>query len=556
MASPRKRSLRSRFRGDPGRNARLGLLVASAVLAGPAVISAHADGPACSADWPAAWHDAGHLSSVPAACTPINDVTVGALAPKWAAHAGNVITASPVVVGNSVYVGDWNGVFTAYNRTTGAPRWHFKISAANPVYPGLIASSASVVPFADPTAKGGSRLVAVFGGGSTLWALDATTGRKLAALDLDPRDAATKAAEAAAGESHQIEVESSPAVADVSVNGKPERRIYVGMDVHDDSNVGRTGIVALTLTRGATNWSLNPIWKIDGETHETYQGAAGLTANSGTGFGCGGVWSSPAVDVADGLVIFGTANCNNPDEAKAAGVNWSEHMVAARADSGKVVWTFRPDKNLAEAHLDDDFGASPNVFTTSKGRLVGEGRKNGCYYARYAATGAYAWTNCQAAAGHISDGFAIGGFLGTPAVQTDASGRATRIIGAMAVSVPHSAQEAVKATAEVRAMNAATGKTQWVYPLAGPTYSSVAVAGDVALVPDTFTSSLLALDAAHGVLLKALPVVGPPGSAPVVAGDSVFVSAGTSQAGIPGLDKTGFVYRFALPPGLPAVPSG
>jgi hypothetical protein len=37
----------------------------------------------------------------------------------------------------------------------------------------------------------------------------------LASVDLDPRDAATKAAEAAAGENPEVDVESSPAVADV-----------------------------------------------------------------------------------------------------------------------------------------------------------------------------------------------------------------------------------------------------------------------------------------------------------------------------------------------------
>src|SRR5206468_3073610 len=177
-------------------------------------------------------------------------------------------------------------------------------------------------------------------------------------------------------------------------------------------------------------------------TGEVYAGAAGLTANSGTGFGCGGVWSSPAVDVADNLVTFGTASCSDPEDAKAAGVNWSERMVTARADTGQVVWAFRPAKTTADAHRDYDFGASPNVFTTKSGvRLIGEGRKSGCYYARYATTGKPAWQNCTATPGYVGENFAIGGFLGTTAVQTGDNGRALRVIGATAVALPHGPKE-------------------------------------------------------------------------------------------------------------------
>jgi hypothetical protein len=48
--------------------------------------------------------------------------------------------------------------------------------------------------------------------------------------------------------------------------------------------------------------------------------------------------------------------------------------------------------------------------------------------------------------------------------------------------------------------------------------------------------------------LRVLPVVGPPSSTPVITGDSVYMTSGTSQEGIPALDRTGGVYRFALPP--------
>ncbi|MFL6239665.1 MAG: PQQ-binding-like beta-propeller repeat protein [Actinomycetes bacterium] len=542
--------LRSTARNRLLAAAALGVLV----VGGPAAVAAqsgslpHTD---CSTDWPAAWHDAAHTSSVRGMCTSITPLNVAALAPAWVTPASNVVTASPVVVGDTVYVGDWDGIFTAYDVATGKVKWQFTISATAPVYPGLIVSTATVTSFPDPAGVDGQRLVVLFGGGSSLWALDAATGKQLARVDLDPRTAATKAAEAAAGQNPQVNVESSPAVADVSVGGAQDRRIYVGMDVHDDAGVGRTGVIALHLVRGDTGWSLDPIWKLDAETGEVYSGTAGLTANSGTGFGCGGVWSSPAVDVEDNLVTFGTASCSHAEDAQAAGANWSERMVAARADTGHIVWAFRPAKTVAEAHLDDDFGASANVFTTESGaHLIGEGRKSGCYYAKYAANGAPAWRNCTATAGHIGDQFAIGGYLGTTAVQTDSRGRALRIIGATAVAVPHKAGEVPNATVVVRAMDASTGKTLWTYRLAGPTYSSVSVAGDIVFVPDTFSSTLIALDGRFGVPLAVRPIAGPPSSTLTVSGGSVFLAAGTSESGIPGLNKTGAVYRLSLPAAL------
>jgi hypothetical protein len=70
----------------------------------------------------------------------------------------------------------------------------------------------------------------------------------------------------------------------------------------------------------------------------------------------------------------------------------------------------------------------------------------------------------------------------------------------------------------------------------------------VAFVSDTTSASLILLDATLGVPLRVLPVVGPPSSTPVITSDSVYMTGGTSQDGIPALDKTGGVYRFALPP--------
>jgi outer membrane protein assembly factor BamB len=342
---------------------------------------------------------------------------------------------------------------------------------------------------------------------------------------------------------------SSPVVGTVRVGNHKEQRIYVGFDVHNKRDVGRTGVVALRLVgNSAGRFAFVPLWKVDPETRRVYEGAAGLTEGSGEGFGCGGVWSSPALDVVNNTVVFGTASCSHPEDAIAAGENFAEEMIAARADTGQIVWSFRPGKNAADAHLDHDFGASANVFTTQSGHtLVGEGRKDSCYYARDAKTGRAAWHTCTGNPGYVNEGLAIGGFLGTPAVQTDERGRALRIIGATAIPVPRSVREAVRSTIVVRALDPSTGAVLWRYRLDGPTYSSVSVAGGVVFVPDTFTSSLLALDAQLGIPLAKLPVFGPPSSTPAVVGDSVYITSGTGMEGLP-LGPLSGIQRFALPP--------
>src|SRR5207248_7066725 len=110
-----------------------------------------------------------------------------------------------------------------------------------------------------------------------------------------------------------------------------------------------------------------------------YTGPGLLTADPdpATDFGCGGVWTSPAIDPKAGLVVFATSNCQEPDRAQAAGQLWSEAMFAVRLSDGAPVWKFEPATTLAQAWADDDFGASPNLFATAGGlNLAGEGQKS------------------------------------------------------------------------------------------------------------------------------------------------------------------------------------
>jgi outer membrane protein assembly factor BamB len=499
--------------------------VAALLLGAPVVAHAAAPAAGCAdPSWPTFGHDAGHSFAQPDGCATIDHASVATLVPKWVVHTKDSVSASPAVVDGTLYVGSWDGLFYAVDTATGAVRWTYQVADDHAVAFGRIVSSAAVTDL--PVKGGGAQRAIVFGGGATLHALD-PQGHLLAEIDLDPRTAADRAAQA--GDPPTVEIESSPVVTDLKVHGGTRRVVLVGMDVHNRRDVGRTGLVALALDRSRDGtWSFEPLWKFDPESSQTYAGAAGLTAGSGTGLGCGGVWSSPAYDATTGLVTFGTASCSYPEDAAARGLNTSEAMFALDAATGELRWKYQPGTTAAEAHLDDDFGASPNLYDIGGRRVAGEGRKDAAYYARDAATGAEVFTAKVGTPGNVSTDYAIGGFLGTPAVWRD-GGRARAVIGATAIPFPQAPGDVDSATWAVRAIDATDGHVLWTHRLAGPSYGSTTVANGIAFVPDTFTASVQALDAATGTLLWTSPVGAPPAAAPVVVGDSLYQCGGTRE---------------------------
>lgn len=478
----------------------------------------------CSGDWPMYGHDVSHTFAQP--CDPGTAPPL----PRWVFRTADAVTASPAVAGGTLYAGDASGTFYALDAATGALRWRFTIDPTpTSVSFGWITSSAVVAAF--PAPSGGTRTVVLFGGGPTLYALDAATGARLASLDLDPRTPADRAADAAAGIDPVVEIESSPAVVQTAAGPV----IYVGMDVNEQPGVGGTGLVALRLSGDPGGWNLHALWKYDPETGRTYEGDPGLTARSHQGLGCGDVWSSPAVG--GGAVVFGTANCPDPMAAAARGWNWSEGMYAVDAMTGGMIWSFHPAGTvptaaaLAEAAADDDFGASPNLWSAGGGAFAGEGQKSATYFARDLPSGAEAWTALAGQPGNLAPGNAVGGFIGSTALVPAAPGRPLQVAGATAVPAPDPADPSSldRTTWAVRALDAGSGAIRWVDRLAAPAYGSTSTTGGVILVPDTFADSVLGLAASDGSTLWALPLDGPPSSTPVIAEGGLFVGAGTEE---------------------------
>ena len=157
-------------------------------------------------------------------------------------------------------------------------------------------------------------------------------------------------------------------------------------------------------------------------------------------------------------------------------------------------------------------------------------------------TGVEIWRARVGQSGHVSDGFAIGGFIGTPALGT-VNGEAA-LIGTTALPTPQDADEqndspfapldASLAEDPGRlfslvALAVDDGAVLWRSPLTLPSYAGPSYADGIVFVPDTFGAQLQVLDADTGAVLRAIPLPGPPASVPAIVGDSITLGVGVRE---------------------------
>ncbi len=451
-----------------------------------------ASDPDATSEWPCgSWgmYGAGVGRTFSTECpTAIDPLSARTLVPAWVVRTPRTVTASPAVVEGTVYVGDWGGTMYALSLADGAKRWTYQTEHAPGAAFGPIVSSAAV---ADVAVDGDLRRLVVFGAGPRLYALDAADGSEVWVLDRSMGIADTS-----------TELESSPVVhAGV---------VYVGIDTHGRPATAtggvRGGLLAVDAATGALLWEFNPELEQPGQ-------------------GCGGVWSSPAIDTVQGTVLLATANC----AADAAAFTWNEHTEAVTAldlADGSVRWAFQPHP---PNRLDLDFGSTPNLITLpgSGRRLVGIGNKDAVYYALDPVDGSVVWSRQVAEPGNLQEDFAIGGFIGSTATWRGG------VFGGTALGGPP----------WFHALDG-DGTPRWS-GLAGPTYGASAVVNGVVLTGD-LTATLKAFDAVTGLPLSVFPLFGPISSGPAVAGDMVVIGSGTSSSDLCAKEQPGSGGCYAL----------
>jgi polyvinyl alcohol dehydrogenase (cytochrome) len=484
------------------------LIVASATLAGtsgatrPAPAAAPVPGPW---DWPTYGHDAQHTFHGRTTLTP---ATARTLKQAWFFPTGDAVTATPTVVGGTVYVGSWDTFFYAIDLRTGQQRWKFALDSQPAVKPqpgdmprdftsdgGMVTSSAWFEP-----GKGKRPPLVLFGGGYTLYALDARDGKVywrhayIGRPELPPDPAHDDA-----------RIFSSPVV----VDGK----VIVGLSV--DGARGRRGyVVAASLRTGEPAW-----------VRETDVDANGQVLNDG----CGNVWSSGTVLPKQGLVVFDVSDCHftNPPPL-------SESVIALRIRDGKVAWVYRPERH--DTRCDLDFGATANAGITRDGTatFLGVGGKDGTYYSIDPGSGRPRWHTNVVFGGFSGGLIATAAYDGRRVYGSTALGDFGRFEGAgkSVLCAPDDPRDQDFQEPTAHAFDARTGKVLRQDQKAA-SFAPTTVAGGLTFNGLALRQVVHVRNAATGELLAELPLTALCWSGIATVGDGIVFGTGASHQGSP-----------------------
>jgi polyvinyl alcohol dehydrogenase (cytochrome) len=497
MAMPRKNE-----EGDMRRSWIMGVLVCACTVPtgapreGASVGSASSAEVDARADWPMFGHDMTHSFANPA--SGLRPGNVGRLQQAWFFPSTDLFSAQAVVSDGVVFLGGWDGYFYAIDQRTGRQRWRFALDCQNAIIPvppqclapgqtpppgrestdgGLVTSSAAVV---DGTVY--------FGGGRTLYALDARTGalRWKHVVCGNPDDP-----HCTSDANDGLRIFSSPTVYGGNV--------LVG--VSSDGQVGYRGaFLAFDQRTGAQRWrfEIDPVLDASGNP---ILNAAGLPA-AGRNRGCGNVWSSGTVDTTHDVVAFGTADCNNGND-----LPYHSGVLALDVLSGRLRWAFTPHAHDTTT-CDVDFGATANVITSGDDVRFGIGGKDGTYYLLDAAPrdphGRALWAT------NVVFGGSAGGFYGGAAYDGARTYSATGY-GDFIGCDPTNPRDIPFQENSVHAFDVRRGKVAWEGQLSQSFAATTAGDGVIfTTFPGSFAGDPPALhvnDAASGALLvnMALP---------------------------------------------------
>jgi len=457
----------------------------------------------------------------------INPSNVSSLRLAWTFATGDAVSASPTVVDGVVYVGSWDGYFYALDAHSGKLIWKFQVDCQNSAlvlpWPPQCVPAGMVPP--DRTLSDGGLITSsaavidnkvYFAGGKTLYSLNARNGKlRWKRVVCGNPDALNCTADTR----DPNRIFSSPAIFDGLV--------FVGHTV-DGANGYRGGFEAIDAATGELRWR----FEIDPKMNSQGQAAGGNNR------GCGGVWSSAAVDTKDRLVIFGTGDCHED-----AAPPYHEAVIALESKTGQLRWVFRPRKTDT---CDFDFGASANIIDLANSRYLGIGGKDGTYYLLDPLTrnpaGQVVWTR------NVVFGGFIGGFFGGAAFDGQHIFSATGVGDVSKTGRCSSDPDPRNVFEEpsIHALNAANGGIRWEerqnHSFGATSLSDGVVFSGLVGIPIIQPPALKAYDARSGALLHTFHMPGSVNSAATPVGKMLFVTSGNSVDG-----KGGGVQAFTLP---------
>ncbi|HEX8217943.1 MAG TPA: PQQ-binding-like beta-propeller repeat protein [Chloroflexia bacterium] len=385
---------------------------------------------------------------------------------KWMAHVTDgAMVASPAIVGDTAYIGAWDGLMYALDLNDGSARWQVPLG-----------TSASELIACKPNSAGISSgaavdngVVYVGGGAEHFYALRADTGQPVWRLFT--------------GESSPVDGNynwASPLVAG--------GRVYSGIASFCDHPFVR----GFMFSAGAADGS------DEQRAYIVPQGVVG-----------GGIWTSPTLDEPNNRMFLTTGS---PPRAQ----GHVDSIVAVDLSTYEIVdsWRVPREDEVADA----DWGTTPTLFTLSDGRqMVAAGNKNGNFYvfdANNLAQGPL-WQHSVAGPGECPQ---CGEGTIASAVYHD---------GVLYFAGGMTTLDGVPYNGSVQAFEAATGNLLWTYPSGGPVMASPAGANGVIVAMGDNEMHLI--DAAKGTNLLKVVLDGAVYGAPVISRGVIYVATATGN---------------------------
>ena len=471
----------------------------------------------------------------------INNLDVSNLTTQWVFTTGGSVSATPAVADGVVYFPDWAGNLYAVDSNTGKQIWSTQISS----YDGVSGAVSRVTPtvvgneliFGDNLGSEGPHQ------GANLIAVDRLTGKLLWITPVDAHPAA-------------IITGSAVEYGCVVYQGISSDEEEYATSASYNCCTFRGSVVAVNALTGKVLW----------QTYDVPDNNGAANQYSGNG-----IWQTPVIDVARGMLYIGTGNnytvpdsvsacradnpasttCDSPDDSfdavmaldlNTGAVKWVKTLqgydawtVSCAVPNGGNPCPYPPGE-------DWDFGGAGGNLLPS---MVGFGQKSGVYRALNPADGTVLWSTS------VGPGGSLGGIQWGTA--TDGQRIYVAITNNNNVSYSLISGQTINYGAW-SALDAATGKILWqtADPNGAWDMGAVSVANGVVFA-GSLDGHMYALDAATGKIVWSFKAGGSVIDSPAIVGNMMYWGSGYGRSGGTGDNKL-YAFTIGTPP-LRTLPS-